>query len=265
MATLAVGDVHGQLPDLRDLLNKAKLKAGSDRVIFVGDLVGRGIDSLGVLREVAELGLEKDVVLGNHDFHLLAAHAEVTAQKPDLAGVLEADDADELCAFLRKQPLAVDLPHAGALVVHAGLWHGWDKKTALSLSKEISDAIGGNDYRLALKKLYGSDSSLWKDSLDGGPRQQAIVNYMTRMRVCKTDGSIEFGYGGMPGESSPSGSIPWFDYPGRKTARDFVICGHWSTLGLFVRKDIAMIDTGCCFGGPLTALWVEDRRLIYSR
>ena len=265
MATLAIGDVHGQLKDLRALLWRARPRPGRDRIVFVGDLVGRGPDSLGVLREVASMGDGTDVVLGNHDLHLLRSHYSGREAGYGLEDVQEATDAEELCAWLLGQPLAIGLPEAGAIVVHAGAWPSWDEDMVLRLSDEAGLAFSDHGRGESLEMMYGDDEDRWEDGLKGGRRLQATVNIMTRMRSCLPSGAIDWNYRGMPAESLSTGSEPWFDMQGRLLCGTLVVCGHWSTLGLFVRSDLAMIDTGCCFGQPLAGFWIEDRRLVFSR
>ncbi len=264
MATLAVGDVHGQLDDLRSLLSRAKPSPG-DRVVFVGDLVGRGPDSVGVLREVASMGDAAEAVLGNHDLHLLRARVPGAAPRRDTDGILDHPEGEGLCDWLLRRPLAVAVPEADAVVVHAGAWPSWDLDALLGLSAEAQRAFSGADRDRALVGMYGSDEDRWDCGLEGGRRLQAIVNVMTRMRAVTAGGAIDWSYRGMPGEPLPDGSVPWFDAPGRALGATAVVCGHWSTLGLYVRRDVAMIDTGCCFGQPLAGLWIEDRKLVFSR
>lgn len=262
MATLAIGDVHGQLGPLRALMRQV---AATTRLVLVGDLVGRGPDSLAVLRCLADCGDRVVVTLGNHDLHLLWAYHGGHDPGADLMAVVEAHDAAELCEWLRGQCLAVNLPAAGAVVVHAGVWQGWDIKQVLELAREVEDALQGPHHPAALAALYGNEQVQWDPALRAGPRWQLTVNMLTRLRTCLPDGSMDLVYAGQPGEPPVHGAMAWFDLPGRSLADHLVICGHWSALGLLLRRDIAMLDTGCCFGGLLTGLLVEDRRLVLAR
>lgn len=262
MATLVIADVHGQHAELKALLAKARPRA-SDRVVFVGDLVGRGPAAEAVLDAAMDLdGCE--VTLGNHDLHLLRAHARGVADGPEQERLLAAAGAQQRIDWLRQRRLALAVDEAGALVCHAGLWHGWDRDAALAAAGEVEAALQGPDWAAALDGMFGDNASAWDAQLAGGPRLQAAVNILTRMRCCNGDGSISWAYRGEPGEGQPAGACAWFDYPLRRHRDLLVICGHWSSLGLLLRPDVAMLDCGCCFGGPLVGLWAEDRRLVCS-
>ena len=149
------------------------------------------------------------------------------------------------------RPLAWSEPDTNALVVHAGVWRNWDLNRTLSMAAEIQTAFTGPAYQQALAAMYGDDQMCWDESLADGPRLQAQVNLLTRMRACWPDGSMVPSYRGLPAETLPASCVPWFDMPDRRTRATFIVCGHWSSLGLLLRPDVAMIDCGCCFGGPL--------------
>ena len=260
MATYAIGDVQGCFEELQALLGTIGFDRGKDRLWFVGDLVNRGPKSLETLRFVRDLGEGSVCVLGNHDLHLLAlALGSAKRRKDDtLEEVLAAPDCGELLDWLRRLPL-VHL-NAGHLLVHAGLPPQWDADEARALAKEVEAELRGPQHRKFLANLYGSRPDRWSDGLRGIGRLRAIVNAMTRMRFCKPDGTMEFRSKG-EATQAPAGYLPWFEVPGRKSAGVTVICGHWSALGLRVTPNLLALDSGCVWGGNLTAVRLEDRRL----
>jgi bis(5'-nucleosyl)-tetraphosphatase (symmetrical) len=261
MSTYAVGDVQGCAEELRRLMESVHFDPAADTLWLVGDLVNRGPASLAVLRLLQSLGDRCVAVLGNHDLHLLAVaagHARLRADDT-LDEVLAAPDCNELLAWLRACPLLhVEGAHA---MVHAGLLPQWDITTARARAEEIETALRGPDHDTFLAHLYGSKPTRWDDGLRGADRLRVIVNAMTRMRFCSTDGEMEFASkGGL--DSAPQGYLPWFDVPGRASGRQTLICGHWSALGLVQRPDLVALDTGCAWGGSLTAVCLEDGRVF---
>ena len=259
MATLVIGDVHGQFDQLQKLLTKAK----DAQIVFVGDLVGRGPKSLEVLRSVADYGDRIKVVLGNHDLHLLWSFYNNIEPGHDLDQVVDAKDAKQLCDWLRNQQLAIDFDELNTLVVHAGVWPSWDTQTVIGIANELETQLRNENYLDVLNKLYGSDYLSWDDDLDKSARWQAAINILTRMRVINSNHKIEIGYKGMPGEAPPNGAVAWFDVAKRKLAHKLIVCGHWSVYGLLVRSDVVMLDTGCVFGGLLTGMWLETRKFEF--
>jgi bis(5'-nucleosyl)-tetraphosphatase (symmetrical) len=260
MATYAIGDVQGSFEELGALLGAAGFDGDKDRLWFVGDLVNRGPASLATLRFVRDLGERALTVLGNHDLHLLAlAHGFAKRREDDTLGdVLAAPDRDELLDWLRHQPMI----HAEAdrLLVHAGLLPQWDVATAKALAREVEEELRGPRHREFLAHLYGSRPDRWSDSLRGIDRLRVIVNAMTRLRFCTKEGVMEFHTKGET-TKAPAGYLPWFDVPGRRSADHTVICGHWSALGLRITPNLLALDSGCVWGGKLTAICLEDRRL----
>ena len=260
---MVIGDVHGQLAKLRSLLAKAKKTSRSVKLVFVGDLVGRGPDCLEVLLEVASLGARAQAVLGNHDLHLLhAAFVDEAKAAPELAATLASADWDGLAAWLRRCPLALALDEVDALVVHAGIWPSWDRAMTLKVAAQISDALGEGDPSAALSAMYGEAGSIWSDEIEGGARLQTAVNVLTRMR-CVQDGSIAWNYQTAPAQRG-AGMAAWFDVPGRSCRQVQVLCGHWSQLGLLLRSDVVMLDNGAGRGRELAGWWAEDRKLVLS-
>lgn len=264
MATYAIGDLQGCFEPLARLLDYLKFDPAADRLWFVGDLVNRGPDSLKVVRFVKGLGEAAATVLGNHDLHLvMQAEGFGKANKEDtLAEVLAAPDRDELIAWLRAQPLF----HCenGWGMVHAGLLPAWDVAQAQALSDEVHAALTAPDYRDFLAHLWGSEPAAWRDDLTGWDRLRVIVNAMTRMRFVWPDGRMEFRAPGAKGppERGPAGCLPWFEAPGRKSADHLIICGHWSALGFKETPTLLALDSGCLWGGALTAVRLEDRRVF---
>jgi bis(5'-nucleosyl)-tetraphosphatase (symmetrical) len=264
MATYAIGDLQGCYDPLARLLDYIGFDAEADRLWFVGDLVNRGPQSLEVLRFVKGLGRAAATVLGNHDLHLIMQAAGYgKANKEDtLAAILAAPDREELLAWLRAQPLFhVEGDWA---MVHAGLLPGWDVAQAQALADEASAALTGPDYRDFLANMWGSEPNYWTDELTGWDRLRVVVNAMTRMRFVTADGRMEFRAPGAKGppERGPAGCLPWFDAPGRRSAQTTIVCGHWSALGFRQSDRLLALDSGCLWGGCLTAIRLEDRRVF---
>ena len=260
MSVYAIGDIQGCHHEFCHLLELIGFSARSDRLWLVGDLVNRGPGSLAVLREVKALGPAATIVLGNHDFHLLtvaAGHAR--AHKRDtIAPILDAPDRDELLAWVRSWPLVV--VEGDRLLVHAGLLPQWTPEVALALSGEVHAALCASDHDAFLRTLYGDTPVTWRDDLEGYDRLRAIVNACTRMRFCTADGTMEFGEKRGP-EHAPEGFRPWFAHDSRASARVTIVCGHWSTRELTLAPNLLMLDSGCLWGGTLTAVRLDDRRV----
>ncbi|OGA16346.1 MAG: bis(5'-nucleosyl)-tetraphosphatase (symmetrical) [Betaproteobacteria bacterium RIFCSPLOWO2_02_FULL_66_14] len=257
MARYAIGDVQGCARELDALLARIGFDADRDRLWFVGDLVNRGPKSLEVLRTVRALGDAAVVVLGNHDLHLLAVAEGLARKRTDdtLDAVLAAPDCDDLLAWLRARPLMhVERDYA---MVHAGLLPEWSVARAQALAAEVESALRGPGYREFLANMYGSTPAAWDDALDGWARLRVIVNAMTRIRFMTGAGHMELKE---KGAAPPPGFAAWYD---ARPLRDepVLVCGHWSTLGLKLEPRVAMLDTGCVWGGTLSALRLEDRWL----
>ena len=263
MPTFAIGDVQGCHEELVALLDAIHFDAKRDQVIFVGDLVNRGPDSLAVLRLVRGLGNAAITLLGNHDLHLLAvAQGGKPGRRDTLNEILGASDRDELLDWLIRQPLAWQHPGSGSLLVHAGLAPQWNPQQALDLAAEASALIAGPNGRRFLSHMYGDEPTLWKNSLRGLDRVRFVVNCMTRMRYCDTDGRLDLRFKGAPG-SQPEKLLPWFQVPGRASEGVPIVFGHWSTLGKvhWPEARVHGLDTGCIWGGRLTSLCLDDGRL----
>jgi bis(5'-nucleosyl)-tetraphosphatase (symmetrical) len=261
MATYAIGDVQGCMRELEALLEACSFDKAIDRLWFVGDLVNRGPASLEVLRFVKDLGNSATVVLGNHDLHLLCVAEGFARPRADdtLEEVLNAPDRDALLQWLRSRQIL----HAedGAVLVHAGLLPQWTVSKALALAGEVEAALRGADFRECLSRLYGSEPRAWNDALAGPDRVRVIVNAMTRMRFCNDSGEMEFRAKGSL-DAAPPGYRAWFDIPDRHSAGATVICGHWSALGLRIQSGLLALDSGCIWGGALSAVRLADRRVF---
>ncbi len=261
MATYAIGDIQGCYREFRLLLEKIGFDAAVDRLWLVGDLVNRGPQSLEVLRFVRGLGAAAISVLGNHDLHLLMLDAGCSKQREDdtLSEILLAPDREELLVWLRGQRMM----HVenGYAMVHAGLLPQWSVATAASLAGEVETALRAADYRKFLEHMWGSEPAAWDDALDGWKRLRVIVNAMTRMRFCSATGVMEFQSKGEI-TSAPPGYLPWFEAPGRKSSDHVLVTGHWSALGLKMTDNLLALDTGCLWGGCLSAVRLEDRAVF---
>jgi bis(5'-nucleosyl)-tetraphosphatase (symmetrical) len=257
MSSFVIGDVQGCYAELRSLLDTLGFDPLSDRLWFVGDLVNRGPASLEVLRYIRSLGARASVVLGNHDLHLLALSAGATRKRGDdtLDEVLLAPDRDELLDWLRTRPLMA--LEGQNVLVHAGLLPAWPVEVARSLAAEVESALRGPAWREALAALYGAKPDRWSDGLQGAERLRVIVNAMTRMRFCSAEGVMDLTAKGGP-DNAPAGFMPWFEVPGRMNSSHRILFGHWSALGLYLGKTVTCLDTGCVWGGRLTALRLED-------
>lgn len=257
MSTWAIGDVQGALSELQALLEQIGF-SGDDRLWFVGDLVNRGPQSAEVLRFVRGLGDRAVVVLGNHDLHLLAiaSGARKAKQSDNCADVLGEKDGPELIDWLRNLPLLHHDEALGCTLVHAGLSPFWDLETAVACAREVEQALRSDDYARLLTDMYGDGPDLWSADLAGEARLRYIVNAFTRMRMCDAEGRLRLAEKGAP-FGREDGLVPWFSVPGRVAIDSRVVFGHWSTLGRFSSVGIDAIDTGCIWGGSLTALELD--------
>lgn len=260
MSVYVIGDLQGCLEPLERLLGRLPLKR-QDRLWFVGDVVNRGPHSLETLRLVRSLGERATVVLGNHDLHLLCVAAGATHSRPGdtLDSILEASDRCELLEWVRHWPILHQ--EQGVTMVHAGLLPQWSVAQAALLAQEVSALFRSERYHDFLPVMYGNFPSRWEDGLGGIARWRTIINGMTRLRICSADGGMEFGYKGSL-LRIPAGFLPWFAVPQRQSAGQLLVCGHWSALGLYQGSDVQGLDSGCLWGGPLTAMRLEDRILF---
>ena len=252
----AVGDVQGCTPSLKALVKKLPKKSN---LIFLGDLVNRGPDSLGALRQLKSLqeSGRAECLLGNHDLHLLAIDAGLRNTKglDTVDAILKAPDRKDLINWIRKRPMA--LSNGKVLTVHAGVLPQWDLQQTIECAQEVEKALRSKSYKDFLANMYGNTPNKWSNSLKGYERLRLITNALTRMRFCTPSGQMEFeSKEGL--ENGPKGYIPWFNVPKRKTTDTLIYFGHWSTLGLLRRSNVIGLDTGCVWGGKLTALEIAN-------
>lgn len=254
MALYLIGDLQGCDEALGRLLKKIDFSASRDTLVLLGDLVNRGSESLAVLRRLMALEGSAHCLLGNHDLHLLAVAQGV--RKPHrsdtLDGILQAPDRARLLDWLRMRPLALHLQ--GWLMVHAGVLPQWDVAQTLSFAGEVETILRSSDWGDFMPQLYGSQPNAWHPDLIGADRLRVIVNALTRLRFCSVDGVMEFETKSSAAAAAPKGFMPWFDVPARRTADTPIAFGHWSTLrGAAQRQGVWALDTGCVWGGCLTA------------
>ena len=266
MKTYAIGDLQGCAHEAQLLLDRIEQTDAGAGIIFVGDLINRGPASLEALRKVMALSIASagriDALLGNHDLHLLAvaAGAQKTSRSDTLDAILAAPDRDALLGWLRQRPLARRVGRH--LLVHAGVAPQWSAQQALALAGEVEAALRGPDWVGLLGQMYGNGPDRWDDALTGMARLRCIVNALTRMRLCAPDGRMDFKEKESAGAPPGSGLMPWFDVPGRRSQDVTVVFGHWSALGLLMRADVLGLDSGCVWGGKLSAVCLEDHSLI---
>lgn len=256
---LLIGDVQGCDAALGRLLDAAGFSPSRDRIVVLGDLVNRGPDSLAVLRRLRGYGDAALCLLGNHDLHLLAvAHGVRRPHRSDTLGeILAAPDREAWLDWVRTRRLA--LRHAGWLCLHAGVVPAWDAEQTLGLAAEVEALLAGPDLPGFLQVMYGNQPARWDDALAGPDRWRHVINVLTRIRFCAADGTLEFGTKEGAG-AAPAGFAPWFDHAHRRSAGTPIACGHWSTLGLINRPDLLALDTGCVWGGALSAMRVDGGR-----
>jgi len=272
MAVYAIGDIQGCYVELMALLETLEFDASNDQLWFTGDLVNRGPESLRVLRFVRDLNERTPsaaiTVLGNHDLHLLAvAEGHGRQHRSDtLDEILAAPDREALLDWLRHQPL---LHHDAALgtalgttLIHAGLPPQWSLQEAKCCAAEVETALRGEDYRQFFAHMYGNQPDHWSGNLVGWDRLRFITNCFTRLRYCDANGRLAMKAKGAPG-SQPAGYMPWFEVATRRTQDNRVVFGHWSTLGLYQGSNVVSLDTGCLWGGQLTAMRLDDEGSIH--
>jgi bis(5'-nucleosyl)-tetraphosphatase (symmetrical) len=262
MSTYAIGDVQGCYDELQDLLALIDFCPQSDSLWFAGDMVNRGPKSLQVLRFIKSLGEKQRVVLGNHDLHLLAVANNQQAKKSGdtLQAILQAEDRDQLLAWLRQQPLLIEDTKQNYVMVHAGLPPQWDIATAKQCAIEVEAVLQGDNYIELLANMYGDQPNCWRDDLVGYQRYRFILNALTRIRFCDEDACLNLSYKYEIGRQ-PKNLVPWFQYRQRQSSKQKIIFGHWAALqGIADGENVFAIDTGCFWGGHLTAMRLEDQK-----
>ncbi len=266
MKTYAIGDLQGCIHEADLLLDRIAAQAGDSAIVFVGDLVNRGPASLESLRRVMALceasAGRVQALLGNHDLHLLAVAcgAQSLSKSDTLDEILAAPDRARLIDWLRRRPLAIR--HGRHLMIHAGVFPQWSAEQTVALAAEVEAVLRGPGWMDFLGQMYGNQPNRWDDSLAGTERLRCIVNALTRMRFCTPDGAMDFGQKEADAVKG-AGLLPWFDLPGRRTRAEVtVVFGHWSALGLLLREDVLGLDSGCVWGGKLSAVCLDDGALL---
>ncbi|MCZ2104957.1 MAG: symmetrical bis(5'-nucleosyl)-tetraphosphatase [Comamonadaceae bacterium] len=257
MALYCVGDIQGCADAFDRLLAEIDFSPSRDTLYVLGDLVNRGPDSATVLRRCAALEGSVFALLGNHDLHLLAVAQGVRppSRRDTLDALLQAPDCRALLTWLRRQPLARAVGHGGStlLLVHAGVLPQWSREDTLARAAEIHAALDGPHWPDFLQHMYGNAPDRWSATLRGDDRLRVIVNALTRLRFCSPEGAMDFS-SNESASAPPDGLLPWFDVPGRRTRGELIAFGHWSTLGWMNRPDLLALDTGCVWGGSLSAV-----------
>ena len=260
MATYAIGDLQGCLDELEVLLERLRFDPARDRLWFVGDLVNRGPRSLDTLRFVRSLGDAAITVLGNHDLHLLAVARGGGAWKAGDEGlqpIIDAPDAETMLDWLQSRPLLHWDEPLGMALLHAGLPPQWDLPLARACAREVERRLAGESAGQVYERMYGNDPDVWDDGLEGWRRIRFTINAFTRLRVCDTrTGRLMLKFKGPPA-SAPQGTQPWFRIPWRRSSGMRIVFGHWSALGYVNEDGVLGLDTGCVWGGALTAQRID--------
>jgi bis(5'-nucleosyl)-tetraphosphatase (symmetrical) len=258
MAAYCIGDIQGCFDELEHLLRVINYDCARDQLWFVGDLVNRGPKSLEVLRFIKQQPNAK-VVLGNHDLHLLNYYNKIVDfEAGHLEQILVAPDSLELIEWLRKQPLLYHDVERNFILVHAGIYPGWELHEAIAYAREVEAALQGKNHIDFLRNLYGNEPNSWNDNLSGWDRLRFITNAFTRMRFCDLHGKLEFVNSGRI-DTAPQNFLPWFKIPWRKTKNVKILFGHWAALnGIADEQNVFALDTGCVYGESLTAMRLED-------
>jgi bis(5'-nucleosyl)-tetraphosphatase (symmetrical) len=257
MARYAIGDLQGCFKSLECLLARLSFNPEHDELWFAGDLVNRGPDSLACLRYIKNLGAATRVVLGNHDLHLLAIHANKQSpkRKDTLLQILEAPDCDELILWLRQQPLMIWDADSDFVMVHAGIPAMWAIPEAFKFSQEVSAILTSEDHAKFFEVMYGNHPDNWSNALTGMTRLRVITNYFTRMRFIRADGALDFAAKETL-DSAPKDFLPWFQEA--RVDKTTILFGHWAALtGVTDNEQFQALDTGCVWGGALTAMNID--------
>ncbi|MCY4043546.1 MAG: symmetrical bis(5'-nucleosyl)-tetraphosphatase [Cellvibrionales bacterium] len=261
MTIYAVGDLQGCLTPLKSLLSEVHFNPKQDQLWCAGDVINRGPESLETLRFLYQLGDACQIVLGNHDLHLLAvAFGDARFKKGDtLKPILTAKDSKKLLGWLRQQPL-IHHDH-GYTMVHAGIPACWSIEKAISLSKEVEDALK-NNHLAYLTHMYGNQPDRWDDSLTGLDRLRCITNYLTRMRYIDTQNTLDLTNKIQPALNTTD-ALPWFEYRVKQFPDDKILFGHWASLnGECEWPNLFALDTGCVWGGCLTMMRLSDQAIF---
>ncbi len=260
MKIFAIGDVQGCFDELQLLLKSLAFQPGIDKLWFTGDLVNRGPQSLEVLRYVKSLGNSAITALGNHDLHLLAVASDHSrlAHGDTLLPILEATDREDLLNWLRFRPLCHYDADLNCLLIHAGLPPQWSINNTIQYAQEVESILQGDNFEDYFGKMYGDMPRFWCNSLTGWDRYRYITNALTRMRYIDNSNGLCLSAKGPLG-TQPHDCVPWFDAAERKSRGTTIVFGHWSTLGYYCQKNVIALDSGCLWGGALTAVDITDK------
>ena len=268
MSAYAIGDIQGCYSELQNLLNEINFDERRDELWFAGDLVNKGPKSLQTLRFIKALGVNAKITLGNHDLHLLAVAKNIQPllKKDTIQEILAADDVKELIDWLKSRPLLITDDDLNFTMVHAGLPPQWSLENAKEFAKECELILQSEKINKLLAEMYGDTPNIWVNSLQDYAKQRFIINCFTRIRFCNSDGMLDFDTKVAPGKQNTS-LIPWYSLPNRKTKDNKIIFGHWSTVHIgneknFKQYNVYPIDTGCLWGGRLTAMRLEDEKVF---
>ena len=268
MSAYAIGDIQGCYSELQNLLNEINFDERRDELWFTGDLVNKGPKSLQTLRFIKALGVNAKITLGNHDLHLLAVAKNIQPllKKDTIQEILAADDVKELIDWLKSRPLLITDDNLNFTMVHAGLPPQWSLENAKEFAKECELILQSEKINKLLAEMYGDTPNIWVNSLQDYAKQRFIINCFTRIRFCNSNGMLDFDTKVAPGKQNTS-LIPWYSLPNRKTKDNKIIFGHWSTVHIgneknFKQYNVYPIDTGCLWGGRLTAMRLEDEKVF---
>ncbi|WP_104400003.1 symmetrical bis(5'-nucleosyl)-tetraphosphatase [Vibrio penaeicida] len=265
MANYIVGDIQGCFEELILLLESAQFNRKKDILWFAGDLVARGPSSLETLRFAKDLGKATRVVLGNHDLHLLAVYHGISPlkKKDKTAPIIEADDCDELMAWLREQPLIAE--HDEFVMCHAGISPQWDLQTARKEARKVESVLQSDKWVWLLENMYDNQPDQWNPKLKGIERYRYAINAFTRMRFVHPDGRLDMACKLPPSDISDERLMPWFDLPNKKDVEKTILFGHWAALEGVIQEEVIGLDTGCVWGGELTMIRWEDKKLFTQK
>ncbi|CAB5495924.1 Bis(5'-nucleosyl)-tetraphosphatase, symmetrical (EC [Bathymodiolus thermophilus thioautotrophic gill symbiont] len=261
MSDYLIGDIQGCYDTLQILLKKSHFSLDKDRLFFLGDVVNRGNKSLETLRFIKNLGDNSKMLLGNHDFHLLACAlgSKIPSNKDTFSDILNAKDTQDLINFLQKQPLVIE--HQGALLVHAGVPPIWDKTTLLTQAATVEKHLKSHQAGDFINTMYGDHPHTWSEDLNAMDKCRYTINACMRMRFCKADGTLEF-QGKMNHDTAPKGFKAWFLQDNRTLKNTDIFFGHWSTLSNIGQPHIYPMDKGCAWGGALNMIRFKDKRIF---
>jgi len=261
MAIYAIGDIQGCYYNLRLLLDKFNFSPEKDKLWLAGDVVNRGPDSLKTIRFIKSLGKRAITVLGNHDLTLLAiASGHKKTKHHTLNAILNAPDAEDLIYWLRHQKILHHDNKRGYTMTHAGIYPSWDLKSAQKYANEVETILRSDNYQDFFAHMYGNMPNSWSEQLTSWNRLRFITNAFTRMRYCDSQFQLNFSEKHTPGNQNIK-LLPWYEKSTIQSLDNKILFGHWSTLGgLTGRENMYALDTGCLWGGALTAIKLGKKK-----